>query len=161
MEHLFTKTGNEAKLASVRKTEKWVKKLYRDIKQRLRGALAPMDEYLSKFSKYRDLINLQVDQYVQQFASQEHDLKDVRKLILQHTKEKAKIEKEIPKTVWLGIVLVNCDDVRKKLSMKHRDIIQKLLDFFTSETKAKCDEVNKVFKKMETELKKQPGNTIT
>jgi hypothetical protein len=41
--------------------------------------------------------------------------------------------------------------------MKHRDIIQKLLDFFTSETKVKCDEVNKVFKKMETELKKQPG----
>jgi dynein heavy chain len=109
MEHLFTKTGNEAKLASVRKTEKWVKRLYRDIKLRLRAALAPMDEYLSKFAKYKELIALQVDQYVQQFASQEHDLKDVRKLILQHTKEKAKIEKEIPKTVWLGIVLVNCD----------------------------------------------------
>jgi dynein heavy chain len=140
----------------VQKEEKWVIVIYESIADRLATALQPMTDYLNKFSKYNEFVNLNVDQYINEFASLDISLDDIRKEISAQISNKEKVESEIPKSVWLGLVQVNCDDIRRKLSMKCAEIIQKELDYFARLTKNKCEEINKNFKKIESELKRQP-----
>jgi dynein heavy chain len=66
------------------------------------------------------------------------------------------IEQEIPKSINLGLISVNCDDVRRKFSTKCNDLIGKLLDYLAKLVRGRCEEINKNFKKLEAELKKSP-----
>ena len=109
-----------ARLASVRKQEKWMRDLYLAIQKRLTTALAPLNDYLTKFKKYEDLIKLDVDQYVKRFSAEEHDIKEIRAEIQAHTRAKARIEQEVPRHVSLGMVVVNCEEVRRRLGTKYR-----------------------------------------
>jgi hypothetical protein len=157
MEHLFW-YGNESKLVSVQREEPHVTVIYDSITAKLTSAVQPMQEYLDKFSKYADFIALNIDTYVSEFASLDNDLNDIKKEISSQIAHKERLESEIPKSVWLGLVSVNCEDVRRKLSMKCTEIIQKELDYFAKLTKSRCEEITKNFKKIEGELKKQPAD---
>ena len=117
-----------------------------------------MTQYLEKYKKYEEFIALNIDAYVNEFASLDNDLGDIKKEISIEIANKEKIESEVPKSIWLGLVNVNCEDVRRKLSMKCSEIIQKELDYFARLTKTRCEEINKNFKKIEAELKKQPAD---
>lgn len=157
MEHLFW-YGNESKLVSVQREEPHVTVIYESIAAQLSAAVAPMQEYIDKFKKYDDFLALNIDAYVTEFASLDNDLNDIRKEISDQIALKDRLESEIPKSVWLGLVTVNCEDVRRKLSMKCAEIIQKELDYFAKLTKTRCEELTKNFKKIEGELKKQPAD---
>jgi len=157
MEHLFW-YGNESKLVSVQREETHVSSIYDGIASRLSAAVQPMQEYLEKFSKYADFLALNTEQYVSEFAALDNDLGDIRKEISQQVAQKERMEAEIPKSVSLGFVTVNCEDVRRKLSAKCGEIVQKELDYFARLTKARCEDIHKAFKKIEAELRKSPAD---
>lgn len=157
MEQLFWH-GSDAKLASVRKEEKWVSAIYTNIRDKLTAAMEPMKVYLDKFEKYKDFIDLDVEEFVKNWAGTRPDIEEIRKNIMYQLRQKAKIEYEIPKTIWLGIVTVNCIDVRRKLVDKRQEVIDKMLDLFASLTRMRCQEIINNFKKIEFELRKEPDD---
>lgn len=157
MEHLFW-AGNESKLVSVQREEAHVATIYQQLSLRLQMATKPMSEYLEKFSKYTEFLALNIDAYVAEFASLDNDLADIKKEISAQLAARDRIESEVPRQVWLGMLMVNTEDVRRKLGLKCTEIIQKELDYFARLTKNRCEEIQKSFQKIQAELRRSPAD---
>jgi len=155
MEHLFW-YGNESKLVSVQREEDGVKVLADALAAKLTQAVQPMHDFLAKFKKYDEFIALNIDTYVAEFAAADNTLGDIRKELSIQAALRDKIEREIPKSIHLGFIHVNCEDVRRKLATKRQDMMNKELDSFARMLRNRCEELGKNFKKIEAELRKQP-----
>ncbi len=101
-----------------------------------------------QYDKYKEFIALDVEKYVAEYASKEHTIDDIRREIQAQMRARAQIEADIPKTIWLGLFTVTCEDVRFKLANKRYEMIQKLLEHVAELAKKQCDKIQDEFKKV-------------
>ena len=101
------------------RTKKWVEDIFVNIKSQMEDAVKPMHEYAEQFQVYNEVLTINPDAYVKQFVEEDVELDEFRKEIKRIKAKKAEIDKAIPKQIWLGPFMVNCSDVRSKLSQRY------------------------------------------
>jgi len=157
MEHLLWH-GNQPKLSSVGRDEDWVDAVHQTVSERLTKALVPMRALLHMFVRYTDTLNTDVDAYVDEWISDEPTIDEAQAEIQMHTNTRNKLDELLPKKVWLGLVMVNCEDVRNRLLNHYSQIIKKELDGFARMAKQGCDAIAKDMNKIEFQLRAAPSN---
>ena len=157
MEHLFSYGGSDVpKLASVLRGEPWVCDVYDSIRRDLSNVVRPLEQYLATMEKYNSVLELDVDKYVDELKLDEKSLEQTRRELNSHLEAIELVKKRVPSTAHLGVVVVSCEDVQKRLIAKHQLIIQKELDAFSNFTKGNATAAANEFKSMEKELKRHP-----
>ena len=91
-------------------------------------------------------------------AASAASLEDVSREITSQLSNRGVIEQEIPRSVHLGVVVVNCEDARRKLIAKCAELVSKQLECFARATRARGEEVARHFRRVESELKKTPAD---
>lgn len=115
-------------------------------------SIVPLLSYAAQYEKYRELIDLDVAQYLADFMSEEKDPTAVRNECLMHRKSKEAMEGEIPLSVDIGLFHVNTIAVRDLLLEKRRALSHALLDFLgkslRSSADACCKEYNGILQRL-------------
>eukprot|EP00497_Spongosphaera_streptacantha_P001881 TRINITY_DN2455_c0_g1_i1.p1 TRINITY_DN2455_c0_g1~~TRINITY_DN2455_c0_g1_i1.p1 ORF type:complete len:191 (-),score=33.02 TRINITY_DN2455_c0_g1_i1:79-651(-) len=79
MEHLYNRGASIQHVKTVRIEEPLMKRLHTEIGEALDRNLSPIQEYIKCFTKYKKLLNLNVDDYVTKFFVKPKTLSEVRK----------------------------------------------------------------------------------
>merc|ERR1711971_937550 len=116
--------GNQPKLNAVDREEKWVDDINKTIGDRLDKALVPMKALHHLFQRYVQTLNTNIDEYVQEWIEDEPSIEEAKSEIAAQNELRAKLDELIPKKVWLGLVMVNCEDIRNKLLQHYSTIVK-------------------------------------
>ena len=153
--------NNVTHLAAVQREEPIVDQHAERLTALLSAATQPLSAYLSLYDSYVPFLQLNLDEHVKELQRGGLDtLDNLRRLISQHIDERAAADAAIPKQLSLGLALVNCDDVRRKLNNKHSEAVTKLLDAIQRNTQTRCEDVTRQVKKIETDIKRTPIDIV-
>jgi dynein heavy chain, axonemal len=100
-------------LGTVNRLEGWVEKGYSKIMADLERSLAPMRVYLGHFARYADFLKLNTDEYLKEWSSPESppDADEIKAEIASHFAAAEEVLNTVPKSMWLGMVRVDCSVV--------------------------------------------------
>ena len=153
--------NNVTHLAAVQREEPIVDQHAQRLTQLLQTAIQPLTAYLSLYDTYLPFLQLNLDDWIKELQRSGADTLDqLRRLIAQHVDERSAAEAAIPKQLSLGLALVNCDDVRRKLNNKHTEAVTKLLDAMQRNTQTRCEDITRHVKKVETDIKRTPIDIV-
>ena len=153
--------NNVTHLAAVQREEPVVDLHAERLTQLLHSAIQPVTSYLSLYDTYLPFLQLNLDDYIKELQRSSADtLDNLRRLITQHIDDRSAAEAALPKQLSLGLALVNCDDVRRKLNNKHTEAITKLLEAMQRNTQTRCEDVTRSVKKIETDIKRTPIDIV-
>mmetsp|Transcript_7015 Transcript_7015/g.26224 ORF Transcript_7015/g.26224 Transcript_7015/m.26224 type:complete len:4128 (-) Transcript_7015:64-12447(-) len=130
----------------------------RRIEETLTAALGPLNQYLSLYNEFDDLMKRNITEYAKNFNSEEHSVEEIRKEILAHRKQKKDILKRIPQRMNLGTFAVDCQTVRNALAKKCQQTADLILDLVSKNGKKMSLDVVNGFVKISRELNKPPQN---
>jgi dynein heavy chain len=122
-------------LASVHPMAEPVQLIQKRISAAMQRALLPVQQYLATFETYREFMQLDIEDYIQQFKQHKHKLEDYHQELLFHLKKQEEIEMgythidsqpltsdRMPYSIATGMFLINCGEVRTFLANKRRNI---------------------------------------
>lgn len=137
--------------------EPWVQKLREGIRHNIKLSTTPLLAYKAIFEKYKDLIELDIDQYIATFTAEPKDANAIRNECMMHLKSRDKIEKELPLTVDIGLFCVHVHPVRTWLLEKRKKLAHAILDFLGKRLRASADEVCKEYTEISARLHQKPN----
>lgn len=166
LEHLFP-FGSDDTLATVRRDEPWVVALVAAASGWLERALQPLKQYVAQFARYEELLRLDVDAYVAEWADDGSgsgagadgdggDHEEIAREVEAHRRAAEALDRDVPRSVNLGLVTLSLEDVRRQLIARHLLIVQKLLDAFAAQTRARCLALGTQFRAVEAQIKQSP-----
>jgi dynein heavy chain len=133
--------------------EVWAQSLYERLEQSLKLGLKPLDEYLTKFSPYKDYLNIVPEQYLKKFDEEEEEGSGVNKLksdIIKLNKLRDKILNEIEEEIPVSYFLVNCKEIRENLIKLFEKVIELMIQKLQSKAKElkvnvtkRCEEIKR------------------
>lgn len=109
----------------------WVIEEYETLKQAVSAALVPLTEYLNTLHLFKDLISIDIKTYSQEaevkYCSGDNmNLPELCNLAYKHSQDSEEVVHQLPSTINLGLVLVDCRSVKTMLSAKHKAIAASL-----------------------------------
>ncbi|XP_014666196.1 PREDICTED: dynein heavy chain 1, axonemal-like [Priapulus caudatus] len=143
-------------LESVGQREAEVERLRASIHDAMQRACIPMVAYAEQYSKHLELMNLDVNQYIQLYDSQPHTAADVKKDVDMHLAEKEVLENTIPGYSVIGPFWVNCETLKQQLIKKRKLLANALLDLMAKKLHSMADDICDEFKKISRRLYDKP-----
>ena len=155
MSHLFW-VGTPT-LSSVSPQEPWVAELRAGVEESIQRCIKPLQSYLRMYERYRELVNLDVQVYLQEFMADDREATDVKKECEKHMRSREQIGKEIPNSVDIGIFHVSCIELRNKLMAKCQQLSDALLELLCTKLRTQAQEITGEFTKMAQVLYSRPN----
>lgn len=154
--------NNLSYLAPVQRREDTMDRTATELTQLLDQATAPLHDYLALYEPHLPFLQLSLDEHLKELQSHAPDdpLDCVQSLVQSTMERRAEVEAAIPRAVSLGLVSVNCEDVRRKLLNKCGELVTRLLDWLQAIARQRCEEVSKTVNKLEMELKRTPIDIV-
>jgi hypothetical protein len=105
--------------------EEWAVELRKDLISTVEKALEPMQEYIGFLIDYKTLIEIDVDEYTANaeekfFPGESMNMADLSALARQHAHDSESISYDLPSSVSIGLVLIDCKSVKTMLAAKHK-----------------------------------------
>jgi len=135
---------------------KWIIARRAQLKEAMEKALPCMTEYLSLFEVYEDLLNMKPEQLVADKVEAEITLEETKQLILEHMAKEIEVLGAIPDTKIVGLFEVNCVEIKKVLSGKHKKTVELLLEMLQSRFRDNCSGICDSFAGIYGVLRKAP-----
>lgn len=155
MTHLFW-VGTPT-LESVNLQEPWVCELRKKIQDCIDLCTQPLKSYLSLYERYQELLNVDIDVYLEQFMGSDKEAVDVKRECERHMIAKENIVKEIPNSVDIGIFHVSCIELRNKLAGKCQKLAEALLELLCTKLREQAHDITSKFNKMAQVLYSRPN----
>jgi dynein heavy chain len=153
--------NNISYLSAVQREEPDVERLHGQLQALLLDAIQPLHAYIGLYECHLPFLLLNIDEHIKDLQRQGQDsLDSLQSLVDTYTDRRADIEAAIPKQVNLGLTLVNCEDVRRKVLNKYTEMTTKLLETLQRIARSRCEEVTKAVKKVEVEVKRTPIDIV-
>ncbi|XP_069792874.1 dynein axonemal heavy chain 1 isoform X2 [Narcine bancroftii] len=146
-------------LESVWHNEPPVQELRNTIKNAMEKALMPMKSYAKEYERYVELSKLNIEKYVETFASQDPTVQEVKHEVELHLKKKNYIENTIPSIIIIGPFIINVEALRTSLAKKCNGLAQAILKMFAKKLRKQVDNINDDFKMINRKLFEK-ANTI-
>eukprot|EP01063_Lacrimia_lanifica_P030854 TRINITY_DN4987_c0_g4_i2.p1 TRINITY_DN4987_c0_g4~~TRINITY_DN4987_c0_g4_i2.p1 ORF type:complete len:4157 (+),score=1788.38 TRINITY_DN4987_c0_g4_i2:76-12546(+) len=123
----------------------------------------PLAEYAATYEPFRDLIELDIEQYITEFKDPPPEsgkskpaIKDMDREIQKHLNRKEEVLNTIPEVVSLGTFSVATAGLRTKLADKCMKLADLILELIAQNANMKADTICSEYKKIETEVKMPP-----
>lgn len=114
-----------------------------------------------RFDQYQEILQLDVDSFVEHIASANDsylNLPALRTLIVKHQQARDRIIDSIPRSINLGLFTVVTQTARKFLLEKHNAVAQRVLAFVARSAHAKATALFEAFEAITKRLGKFPSN---
>ncbi|XP_067855101.1 dynein axonemal heavy chain 1 [Heptranchias perlo] len=145
-------------LESVWHNEPPVQELRNTIKNAITKALIPLKSYAKEYEKYMELNELDIDNYVKTFSSQDPTVHEVKQQVELHLKEKISINSAIPNTIIIGPFNINVETLRTNLAKKCNGLAQAVLKMFAKKLQTQVEAINSDFAMVNRKLFDKANN---
>ena len=153
--------NNVSYLSAVQREEPDIERLYERLKDMLEAAAQPLLAYLALYEVHLPFLLLNVDDHIKELQRTGQDsLESIKQSVQSYLDRRAEVELAIPKQVNLGLTLVNCEDVRRKVLNKYTEMSTKLLELLQRIARSRCEEVTKAVKRVEVDVKRTPIDIV-
>ena len=142
--------------------EPWAAALRSRLLGNLKRALQPMHDYLVTLQEFMELISIDIKAYADDVeakwgnAETSMNLPEICNLARRHAVDSEAIFHALPSDVDLGMVKIDCRNVKKMLAAKHKSIAAKLFDVLEKKAKEYADSVVDDFREMYDRLTRSP-----
>lgn len=154
MEHFYSRGGDVPNIKVVQRAEPWVDALYQKIDATLQRSIGFVAEYVQKFKKLEKILAIDVQEYVQNFFSEDPDLAAIEKEIQSQITKRNNILAQILKSADIGLFSVKCESVRNRLADKYTEIRKLEISTFVYRIRAQTKVLNEEFEAVIEQLKK-------
>ncbi|ODM98022.1 Dynein heavy chain 1, axonemal [Orchesella cincta] len=114
--------------------------------------LLPLESYIRKYEKYREVWSLDITSYVKKLEESDPTAQDIKKLVEQNTRHMEQLEKEIPNDIKITAFRVVVDQVRDGILKRKKNLINSILDNYAFKLRKIIQKVQKDFGEMEKKL---------
>eukprot|EP01038_Epipyxis_sp_PR26KG_P005424 gene5424-7514_t len=133
--------------------EPWAVELRQMLSDKVAQSLQPMNDYLNTLMDFKELIEIDVNAYALEaekkfFSNDTMNLPDLCTLARKHALDSDAVFYQLPSSIDLGLVLVDCKSVKTMLSAKHKLISGKLFQLLQSKVKTYAEAVIEEFRTM-------------
>ena len=101
------------------------------LQKALREGLRPLDEYLQKYDQHLPRMNLDPAKYAIEYEESARSLEELEHDVLDHMRDWAQLERDIPAHINLGMFWVGCESVRAAM---RKDLAKIVLDVLARRT---------------------------
>ncbi|XP_060076356.1 dynein axonemal heavy chain 1-like, partial [Ylistrum balloti] len=144
-------------LESVGEHEPPVEELRHNIINAINRALIPLKAYAREYEKHLELMNLDINKYIQEYEATEHTAQEVKNEVEMHLKEKEIIEATIPSNIIIGPFWVITDSVKQNLSKKRKNLSNVVLELLARQLRKQADDACEEFKAISRKLYDKPN----
>ena len=112
-----------------------------------------MTLYLDTLIDYKTLIEIDIDEYtnnaiLKYFPNDTMNMIDLCQLACQHLKDSEYVMNDLPTSVSIGLIQIDCKNVKNMLASKHKAISTKLFQLLNHKTKEYSENVINEFRQM-------------
>eukprot|EP00842_Homolaphlyctis_polyrhiza_P000689 jgi/Hompol1/1620/HPOL_005663-RA len=140
-------------LQTVHVKEAAVRRCRQNLINAIRDGIAPLEQYLTFFSRHLKLLNLDITQFAVQYEAENHTVEGMEQDIVKYTLEWESIDKETPSHISLGLFWVNCESLR---SAMRKDLSKIILELLSKRTARLATSISQAFSQIQTRLKERP-----
>ena len=136
----------------------WVWNLYESLEEKTKEALEPLNIYIKKYEKYKEVSVLNPDDYVRSLDKEQNQkpTAEIKKDILDNMAKEKAIYDEIPEQITVSAFRINCKDVRNLLSGKYSQIVKLEQDLLARRWRTMADNIIIAFQNIQLKLSKPP-----
>ncbi|XP_048578532.1 dynein axonemal heavy chain 1-like isoform X2 [Nematostella vectensis] len=145
-------------LESVGENEPEVVRLREKVRHAIMMSLIPLKAYAKQYEKYLELQNLDINQYLEEYDSQEHTAAEVKQEIERHLKDKEVLENTLPSSIVIGPYWVLTESIRKNLAKKRKALADAVIALLAKKLRKQADEVCEEFKLIARRLYDKPNS---
>lgn len=145
-------------LDSVRQSDEGVVKLRSCVRSSVRASLEPLQVYLDTYDELLPLVCLKKEEFIQQYAEEEHTMEEMKEEINKHLWAKRVVAERIPQYLTVGNYVVDCQSFSYVMSKKEEDLARLVMQLIGKLAKKQTQYVREEFNKIVRVLEKEPQN---
>ncbi|KAM4613811.1 dynein axonemal heavy chain 1 [Polymixia lowei] len=150
--------GGVALLESVGLWEPAVSELREKVRMALRQAAVPLRAYAAEYEKHLELHNSDIETLLEAHSQGEQTSQEVKKVVVQHLKEKERLDHTLPSSIVIGPFSVNVETVRQALCKKRKALANAALEHFALKLRKDVDEACEQCKAISRKLYEKPNS---
>ncbi|KAJ7998998.1 hypothetical protein DPEC_G00210820 [Dallia pectoralis] len=145
-------------LESVGLWEPAVTELRERVRAALRQAATPLRAYALQYETYIELHNSDVETFLRAHGQPEQTPLEMKKEVIQHLKEKERLDQSLPASVVIGPFTVSVQTVRQNLSKKRRALANAALDRLALKLRKQVNDACEEYKSVSRKLHEKPNS---
>ncbi|XP_074644244.1 dynein axonemal heavy chain 1-like [Tubulanus polymorphus] len=144
-------------LESVGEHEPHVEEMRNYICLAINKALIPMKAYAQEYEQFLELFNMDINQYIKVYESQNHQAAEIKQEVEDHLAEKERLEQIIPSNIVIGPFYVSTENVRQGLAKKRKALANAVLELLARQLRKQADDACEEFKAISRKLYEKPN----
>ena len=125
--------------------------------------LGYMNDYITTLQDYKTLIEIDIDQYTADavkkfFPGEQMNMAELCALARQHARDSESVSNDLPSSVSIGLIQIDCKSVKTMLAAKHKAISNKLFQLLDLKTREYAESVMHEFRTMFDVVAISPSN---
>lgn len=134
-------------------SEEWAANALQNLSETVDKALQPLTDYLATLIDFKDLIEIDITKYVADaeakfFPNDTMNMNDLCELAQKHQNEAENVFHQLPSSISVGLVMIDCKIVKTLLSAKHKEIAAKLFQLLQSKSRDYANLIMEDFRSM-------------
>ena len=138
----------------------WIYEAFTNLQSRLSETLEPLDQYLSTLKKYSNEFKLDPLAIIKTMDDEENppEADVLKKDVLLHQKEAARLMLEIPDSIIVSMFQVNVGTIRDEICKKHQMIAEQEIELIAKMAKRMANATIDSFYKINDKINSSPNN---
>uniref|UniRef100_A0AAZ3Q3C2 Dynein heavy chain 1, axonemal n=1 Tax=Oncorhynchus tshawytscha TaxID=74940 RepID=A0AAZ3Q3C2_ONCTS len=145
-------------LESVGLWEPAVAELRERVRAALRQAAIPLRAYAREYERYLELHNSDIETFLKAHSQEEQTPQEVKREVVQHLKEKERLDHSFPSSIVIGPFTVSVESVRQSLSKKRRALANAVLDRLALKLRKQVEDACEECKAVSRKLHEKPNS---
>ena len=136
----------------------WVYKEYQRLQSKVYECIEPLEQYIETFKVYKDEYKLNPDDVIAQLADEEAQPEpaELRKLVIEHKEQAAKLRSEIKDVTIVSMFKVNCRGIRDIIAQKHEKIATEIIELIAKKAKTMANGTMDSFDRLNLAIESAP-----
>ncbi|XP_019911214.2 dynein heavy chain 1, axonemal [Esox lucius] len=128
------------------------------VRTALRQAATPLRAYARQYETHLELHNSDIETFLKAHSQPEQTPQEVKKEVVQHLKEKERLDRSLPASIVIGPFTVSVESVRQNLSKKRRALANAVLDRLALKLRKQVDHACEECKSISRKLHEKPNS---
>jgi len=152
--------SGEDKYKQITDENKWVWDLYEKFKILMERAVAPLQEYLAVFQKYKKILEIDPDKYVAELEAEDQakSEEEIKEEVYKYMKEEEAIKESIPEEIHVSCFIINNSSAIKTLTGRYDQLQKNLIELIAKKAREKTQKLTDEFDNLQKEIKTLPKN---
>lgn len=157
-QYFWRRDGDGPFLDSVRQGDEPVVEMRGRVREFVDASLQPLQVYLNTYDELLPLVRLNKDEFIKNYAEEEHSMDEMKDEINKHLWAKRVVAERIPQYLTVGNFVVDCQSFGYVMSMKEEDLARLIMQLIGKLAKKQTQHVREEFNKIARVLEKEPQN---